>query len=183
MHLTYHIYDVFTFQKFTGNPLAIVLLPISAPPLNSTQRQKIATEFNLSETVFLSLPPPSSTPTTELQLYIYTSAREINFAGHPTIGSAYYLLKTLGMQITTLLTRAGRIAISLDAKSGVVSASIPQKFHVHGLPYQSPSNVDQEGQQHPVVSIVKGMSWILVGLPDLAGLGRASTNLNEGAYE
>ncbi|TJY58198.1 PhzF family phenazine biosynthesis protein [Sinimarinibacterium sp. CAU 1509] len=89
MQLRYYMLDVFTEQAFTGNPLAVVL---DADVLNTAQMQQIAREFNLSETVFIQ------TPTIEnalSRLRIFTPAREMAFAGHPTIGSAC-LLSELG---------------------------------------------------------------------------------------
>ena len=51
MRLPYHILDVFTNQRFGGNPLAVVL---DADGLDAARMQTIAREFNLSETVFVS---------------------------------------------------------------------------------------------------------------------------------
>ena len=44
--------DVFTTKRYEGNPLAIVRLPASLS-LTQDQKQSIANEFNLSETVIL----------------------------------------------------------------------------------------------------------------------------------
>jgi len=52
MSLPYHILDVFTTTPFLGNPLAIVTLSPSNS-LSTSQKQSIAKEFNLSETVFV----------------------------------------------------------------------------------------------------------------------------------
>ena len=50
--LSFVTLDVFTQTRYTGNPLAIVKVP-QAITLSQTQKQRIAREFNLSETVFL----------------------------------------------------------------------------------------------------------------------------------
>ncbi|WP_321363121.1 PhzF family phenazine biosynthesis protein [uncultured Celeribacter sp.] len=55
----YLTYDVFTDRAFGGNPLAVVP---EADPLPEEQLQKIAREFNYSETVFLYRPRRSGTP-------------------------------------------------------------------------------------------------------------------------
>ncbi|MEM8778150.1 MAG: PhzF family phenazine biosynthesis protein [Cyanobacteria bacterium P01_G01_bin.49] len=78
--------DVFTDQIFGGNPLAV--FP-TATELTSQQMQKIAAEFNYSETVFV-LPP--ETPKGTRKLRIFTPATELPFAGHPTVGTAYILV-------------------------------------------------------------------------------------------
>jgi trans-2,3-dihydro-3-hydroxyanthranilate isomerase len=80
--LHFATYDVFTDTPFAGNPLAIVF---DAETLSDRQMQAIAREFNLSETTFIRA-PANAVHTAEVR--IFTPARELPFAGHPTIGSA-----------------------------------------------------------------------------------------------
>jgi trans-2,3-dihydro-3-hydroxyanthranilate isomerase len=82
MRLPYHILDVFTNQRFGGNPLAVVL---GADGLDATRMQTIAREFNLSETVFVSKPQNQAH---SARVRIFTPALEMPFAGHPTVGTA-----------------------------------------------------------------------------------------------
>lgn len=77
--------DVFTDRVFGGNPLAVVF---DAADLDDATMQAIAREMNLSETVFLL--PPSHTEYAA-RLRMFTPAREVPFAGHPTIGTAWVL--------------------------------------------------------------------------------------------
>lgn len=77
--------DVFTQDPLAGNPLAVVL---DAGGLDTDAMQAIAGEFNLSETVFV-LPPEDHRHRAALR--IFTPARELPFAGHPTIGTAVLL--------------------------------------------------------------------------------------------
>ena len=79
--------DVFTDQPFGGNPLAV--LP-DARGLDDALMQKIAREFNLSETVFV-LPPDEPAHTRRLR--IFTPTTEVPFAGHPTVGTALVLAR------------------------------------------------------------------------------------------
>jgi len=72
--------DVFTQHALAGNPLAVVL---DAEGLDTAAMQKIAGEFNLSETVFV-LPPEEERHRARLR--IFTPGRELPFAGHPTVG-------------------------------------------------------------------------------------------------
>ena len=78
-----HFYtlDVFTDRALAGNPLAVVL---DAQGLTDVAMQAIAREFNLAETVFV-LPPQD--PHQRAKLRIFTPARELPFAGHPTVGA------------------------------------------------------------------------------------------------
>jgi trans-2,3-dihydro-3-hydroxyanthranilate isomerase len=77
--------DVFTERVFGGNPLAVVF---EAAGLSDTEMQAIAREMNCSETTFL-LPP--TRPDCAARVRIFTPAREVPFAGHPTIGTAWVL--------------------------------------------------------------------------------------------
>ena len=77
--------DVFTEHVFGGNPLAVVF---EAAVLSDAEMQAIAREMNCSETTFL-LPP--TRPDCAARVRIFTPAREIPFAGHPTIGTSWVL--------------------------------------------------------------------------------------------
>jgi trans-2,3-dihydro-3-hydroxyanthranilate isomerase len=77
--------DVFTDQRFAGNPLAVVL---DAERLDAATMQAIAREFSHPETVFV-LPPAEADHRARVR--IFTPARELPFAGHPTVGTAVLL--------------------------------------------------------------------------------------------
>jgi trans-2,3-dihydro-3-hydroxyanthranilate isomerase len=77
--------DVFTDRIFGGNPLAVFL---DGRGLADGQMQAIAREMNLSETTFV-LPP--ARPDCAARVRIFTPAREVPFAGHPTIGTTWVL--------------------------------------------------------------------------------------------
>jgi trans-2,3-dihydro-3-hydroxyanthranilate isomerase len=81
------ICDVFSSQRFGGNPLAV--LP-DATGLTDIQMQQVAREFNFSESTFVF--PPESGHTRKVR--IFTPAREVPFAGHPNIGTAFALART-----------------------------------------------------------------------------------------
>ncbi|MGC9370803.1 MAG: PhzF family phenazine biosynthesis protein [Paracoccaceae bacterium] len=81
----YLVYDVFTERPFGGNPLAVIP---DAAALPEADLQRVAREFNFSETVFL-YPPEDAAHTARVR--IFTPTMEIPFAGHPTIGTAVAL--------------------------------------------------------------------------------------------
>ncbi|WP_107668531.1 PhzF family phenazine biosynthesis protein [Cyanothece sp. BG0011] len=85
--MTYSFYtvDVFTNTMFGGNQLAV--FP-NGEGLSTEIMQKIAAEFNFSETVFIL---PSTVKNTTKKLRIFTPSQELPFAGHPTLGAAYIL--------------------------------------------------------------------------------------------
>ncbi|MEM8540986.1 MAG: PhzF family phenazine biosynthesis protein [Pseudomonadota bacterium] len=76
----YAVYDVFTETSYAGNPLAVVF---DTAGLDTNAMQKIATEFNLSETVFIL---PASHQDCAAHLRIFMPRGELPFAGHPTVG-------------------------------------------------------------------------------------------------
>lgn len=201
--------DVFTDTPFLGNPLAVVVVEAKdRATLEKTKdantRQLIAKEFNLSETVFLYLrpgetleSPDRSSP--EREIGIFTIEGELPFAGHPTIGTTYFLLRHLGWDfITTLLPRAGPIRITSSSAASsaglLVTASIPYNTHLHSRTLRTlyelgdkqvraqiePALSDDEAIRAaeldaPIFSVVQGMTFLLVELPSLAHLGRVTT--------
>jgi trans-2,3-dihydro-3-hydroxyanthranilate isomerase len=82
----YRVVDVFTERPLEGNPLAVFPHALG---LDDVTMQKIARELNLSETVFV-FPPLASGNAARVR--IFTPAREMDFAGHPTIGASFVLL-------------------------------------------------------------------------------------------
>src|SRR5476651_1385421 len=77
--------DVFTDQRFGGNPLAV--FP-DAKGLSDSEMQSLATEFNLSETTFVL---PSADPTNSARVRIFNRRTEMPFAGHPNVGTGWVL--------------------------------------------------------------------------------------------
>ena len=163
MKLPYVILDVFTTTRYKGNPLAIVIVPLEFHSvLSQSQKQNIASEFNLSETVFAHKNGDSES----FSIDIFTPYQELPFAGHPTIGTAVWLFNYAGESRKALKTKAGPIPISLSA-GGKVTAKIPHNMHIH----PSLSSALSIDKTCPVVSIVKGMTFILVQVKDLEILG------------
>ena len=85
MRYAFYTVDVFTDRQFGGNQLAV--LP-DARGLSAEQMQAIAREFNFAESTFV-LPPES--PGNDAHVRIFTPAREVPFAGHPNVGTAFVL--------------------------------------------------------------------------------------------
>jgi trans-2,3-dihydro-3-hydroxyanthranilate isomerase len=109
MGRAFAILDVFTRRPLAGNPLAVVL---DAHGLDEARMQAIAREFNLSETVFV-LPPKDARHRARLR--IFTPARELPFAGHPTVGTAVLLA------LNDHRSGAASQAFGLEEEVGIVS--------------------------------------------------------------
>ncbi|KAJ5952574.1 uncharacterized protein N7479_010987 [Penicillium vulpinum] len=171
---SYVTLDVFTSQRFKGNPVAIVML--SNIKLSQEQKQQIAKEFNFSETVFLH-------PATG-DLEIFTPVNEMEFAGHPIIGTGHFLFRQAvadgpnPSNTLTVMTKAGPVLISYDPANEVVSAEVPHDIHIHQqgatlshiLPVQAGLRAvsDLQGltETSPVVSVVKGVTYALMDLTE-----------------
>jgi len=107
--LDYHVVDVFTTEPYAGNPLAVVL---GADGLSDGQLQRIAREFNLSETTF---PCASAHAEASYRLRIFTPSTELPFAGHPSVGTAW-VMRSLG--------RVGEGRVVQDCGAGLLPLEI-----------------------------------------------------------
>lgn len=81
----YRLVDVFTRTPLEGNALAV--FP-DATGLDDATMLKIAREMNLSETTFVF---PPERPASAARVRIFTPIKEMLFAGHPTVGTAWVL--------------------------------------------------------------------------------------------
>jgi trans-2,3-dihydro-3-hydroxyanthranilate isomerase len=184
MQLQFATVDVFTADRFSGNPLAVVL---NAQGLSSAQMQAIAAEFNLAETTFV-LPPKDSAHTAEVR--IFTPRYEMPFAGHPNVGTAFALARagsSYGRNIAgdsvTFEEKAGLVPIAL-LKNGaeVVGARLasPQPLTVGAeIPADliasacSLSTDDVETGNHRPCIASCGAAFILAELKSREALARA----------
>ena len=114
MKLPFYISNVFAESSWGGNPLAIVPL-LDGQTLDTATMQRIARQFNLSETVFIT-PPTASHHAAHLR--IFTPSYELPFAGHPTIGSAQWLHQHLNLPDTFTLTTPAKTA-TIKQREGV----------------------------------------------------------------
>jgi trans-2,3-dihydro-3-hydroxyanthranilate isomerase len=92
MGFDFSLVDVFSDRPFGGNQLAV--FPDAAGIADRTM-QRLAREFNFSETTFV-LPPTD--PSCTCRVRIFTPRQELPFAGHPTLGTAAVLARRDGGQ-------------------------------------------------------------------------------------
>lgn len=90
MNRPFKLVDVFGTDPFTGNPLAVITDPEG---LTTEEMQRITRWLNLSETTFLL---PSTRDEADYSVRIFTLARELPFAGHPTLGTCHAWLELGG---------------------------------------------------------------------------------------
>jgi trans-2,3-dihydro-3-hydroxyanthranilate isomerase len=179
--------DVFTAERFTGNPLAVIT---DARGLTSDQMQQIATEFGYSETTFV-LPPQD--PANSANVRIFTPTVEVPFAGHPNVGTAYVLgqqQELFGRPVGNGLRfeeKAGIVDVELKREAGLVTAAsirAPQPLTIGQTVAAdlvartlsiAPETIRTDRHQ-PVFASV-GLAFVLVELDTLETLGRAAPDL------
>jgi trans-2,3-dihydro-3-hydroxyanthranilate isomerase len=103
----YVIADVFTDTPLEGNQVAVFT---DARELPEDKLQPIAREMNLSETVFVYKPEAEG----HARIRIFTPTRELPFAGHPTLGTAFVLSGPLQLEEIRLETGAGLVPVRLE---------------------------------------------------------------------
>ena len=172
--------DVFTERVFGGNPLAVVF---EAEGLADEEMRGIAREMNCSETTFLLAPTRSDCAA---RVRIFTPAREIPFAGHPTIGTAWVLA-------TEKLLPAGTTRFNLEEGIGPVEVTLEGDpahpsflWMKHGEAKFGPELTDRAGfaralglaeanllTGHPVCTGSTGNAFLYIPLEDRAAVDRA----------
>lgn len=186
MSLNYMILDVFTREKFSGNQLAVVWGEI----LSDTDMQKIAAEFNFSETTFLQ---PPKDPTHCAIVRIFTPTSELPFAGHPNIGTAVVVANYLSNdfpftnQKIIFEEKAGLVAIDLwyeDKFCMGARLQAPKNFslgeHFSPIIIAQSINLPLEHiniQNHLPVSASCGSPFIFAEMSDDRGVSLAQPNL------
>jgi len=115
--LEYFIADVFTDTPLKGNPLAVVMDSVGLP---TERMQAIAREFNLSETTFVERKPAGVERAEGVRVRVFTTQEELNFAGHPTLGTATVLKlhapETVRADTVTLKLNVGQVPVRFEAE-------------------------------------------------------------------
>jgi trans-2,3-dihydro-3-hydroxyanthranilate isomerase len=186
MKYKYYTCDVFTDARFGGNPLAV--LP-HADGLSDQQMQQIAREFNFSESAFVF---PSKAGHTR-NVRIFTPVREVAFAGHPNVGTAFVLASTgeLG-EIRSSLTvgfeeKAGLVSVTIHEAQGKVTwcqlaapqtvsfgTTIPEPVVASAVSLATEDIVTDT--QHPQVVSV-GLPFVMAELRNRSALERARVSV------
>lgn len=182
--------DVFTANRFGGNQLAVFPNARDLPP---ELMQRIAREFNFSETTFV-LPP--SDPKHTRRVRIFTPGAELPFAGHPTVGTAFVLATIGDVKLTGAETRitfeqgVGPVPVTIravDGKPDFAQLSAAKLPEVGPTPPSSRELARAVGlDEHDVLTgdyAPEGMScgvpFLFVPVRDRRALARARVRLDE----
>ena len=111
----YALLDVFTDRKFGGNQLAVFA---DGWGITDADMQAVAKELNLPKTIFVAKPREGG----DHRLRIFTPARELPFAGHPTVGAAFFLS---GGQDADLRLEEGVGTLTVTVRDGFAEMEQP----------------------------------------------------------
>lgn len=183
----YYTCDVFTETPFGGNPLAV--LP-DAAGLSDDQMQQIAREFNFSETAFVF--PAKGDHTRHVR--IFTPNREIPFAGHPNVGTAFVLASAgefgeiRSSRTVTFEEKAGLVSVTIREAGGKVTGcevaapeplslgkTISPRLMASAVSL-APEDVVTKIHSPQVGSV--GLPFVFAELKDRSALERAGVNIN-----
>ena len=175
--------DVFTSRPLEGNQLAVFT---DARGLSDDEMQKLAREMNLAETTFI-LPRDEATERAEgHKVRIFTVNEELPFAGHPTLGTSWYLQQQSGQREVVLDLKVGKIPVHFEQRDGLLFGEMRQaepqfgRTHAHdviagvlGIPL---SELDED---LPIQTVSTGMPFTIVPFRSLARLQQFSIGWNQ----
>jgi trans-2,3-dihydro-3-hydroxyanthranilate isomerase len=108
-------FDVFTSKPLEGNQLAVLH---DATGLSDAEMQAITREMNLSETTFIFPRDPATERERGVRVRIFTVQEELPFAGHPTLGTAFFLRGNSGASEIKLDLNVGTIPVKFEDRPG-----------------------------------------------------------------
>jgi trans-2,3-dihydro-3-hydroxyanthranilate isomerase len=158
----YYVLDVFTSEPLQGNQLGVF---VDGRPLDAEQMQSVAREMNFAETVFL-LPAREGG---DAWARIFTPGRELPFAGHPVLGTAFVVGRALQMDVVRLETGVGIITVALEREGDRVAFGRMQQQIPHAEPFDRQRELLQalgaESSLLPVELYRNGPPHVYVRLP------------------
>jgi len=173
--------DVFSSELFGGNPLAVFL---RGEDFKESQLQQVAREMNLSETTFVF---PSTHSDADFDVRIFTPEKEIPFAGHPTLGTAFVLRHTNMVPSTQhrirLNFKSGVIPVSLEPDGKIFMTQPPGKIretipNAEGVAQALGLTVNNIDPELPIQIASTGFPALLVPINSLRSIQRIVLNLS-----
>ncbi|GAA0473842.1 MULTISPECIES: PhzF family phenazine biosynthesis protein [Tatumella] len=146
--------DVFSVLPFQGNPLAVIC---NAVDLEEQHLLQIARWMNISETTFVL---PAQHKDADYRVRIFTPDGELDFAGHPTLGTAHVLLEN-----GSICAKQGRVI--QECAAGLIPVRLDQKNHLSFL--APPAPITQVSSQ--LIEEITGISTDDSMPPAVAGAG------------
>jgi trans-2,3-dihydro-3-hydroxyanthranilate isomerase len=178
--------DVFTDHALEGNQLAVFT---DARGLSSEEMQSLAKETNLSETTFIIPREDSQSGERGVPVRIFTVAEELPFAGHPTLGTAWYLHQQSKQETVELDLKVGKIPVRFgpDAQ-GNLRGEMRQRDPEFGEVHSVEAVADAMGLPReafdsslPIQTVSTGMPFVITPFKSLAFLQKLNFNWTRAA--
>ncbi|MFV7234698.1 PhzF family phenazine biosynthesis protein [Flavobacterium sp. ZB4R12] len=164
MNIPFYIVDVFAEKKYAGNQLAVFL---GADALSAEEMQKIAREINFAESTFITKLEPENKVA---EIRIFTPEHEMQFAGHPIIGTSWVLMNRIfenQPQKITLSVPIGEIPIHQSGDLVWLQAAQPDFLDVFSaedfLSFSNLSSTDFD-DKFPIQEVTTGSAFVIVPL-------------------
>ncbi len=179
--------DVFSSRPFEGNSLAVFL---DGRGLSDQEMQALAREMNLSETTFIFPREQVIERERGVRVRIFTVQEELPFAGHPTLGTAFWLRGSTGASEVALELNVGKVPVRFEEKSGQPvfgeMTQVEPKFgptHDRETVVRATSLRDSDiDPSLPIQTVSTGLAYTVVPLRRLAAIRRLQVDL-KGASE
>ncbi len=169
-------YDVFASRPLEGNPLAV--FP-DARGLADAEMQALAREMNLSETTFILPRELEEERARGTRVRIFTVAEELPFAGHPTLGTAFYLRGISGADRVWLDLNVAKIPVSFTDHRGTVFGEMQQRDPEFGATHAAEPIAGLAGltvadmdSSLPIQTVSTGIAFAIVPVRTLEAMGR-----------
>jgi trans-2,3-dihydro-3-hydroxyanthranilate isomerase len=170
MSLPFYIVDVFAEKKYAGNQLAVFL---DAGNLSSEEMQKIAREINFAESTFVTKLDKENN---KAEIKIFTPSQEMQFAGHPIIGTSWVLINKVfdnSPENIKLNVPIGPISIHQSDDLIWLKAAQPKfwdTFSKEDFTFFSNLKVEDFENQFPIQEVSTGSAFVMVGLSNKKAL-------------
>lgn len=184
--MNFYIVDVFAESKYAGNQLA-VFCGAGVAELSDTQMLQIAREINYSETTFI----PSNQPENGgYDVRIFTPKKELPFAGHPTLGTAFVIQQEIinkPVEQVILNLAVGQIPVTFNYQNEAAdvlwmrqnSPTFGEVLSTDTLASVLNLEVSEIDAIFPIQEVSTGVPFIIVPLKTLASLKKAKVNLDK----
>jgi len=157
----YVVVDVFTDTPLVGNALAVFT---DGRELGEEEMQRLAREMNLSESVFVLTAEADG----DARIRIFTPSQELEFAGHPTLGSAFVLAGPMQMPEIRLETLRGIVPVALEREHDRIVFGRMQQPLPAWRPYDEAAGLlaalHVDRSELPVEHYDNGAQFVYVGL-------------------
>lgn len=174
----FYIVDVFAESRYAGNQLAVFR---NGEIYSDSEMQEIAKEMNYSETTFILKDEINQGG---YDVRIFTPAEEIPFAGHPTLGTAYIIMKKITQQPIekiVLNLKVGQIPVTLVYKDNEPDVLwMDQKSPQFGPTYDYEQfgpilglSVSDFDSRFPIQEVSTGLPFFIVPIRTLAAIKKA----------